>query len=69
MFQTLPIVGEDFGEQTGHDAEVADGEDVQVDQVAQTMNNYSQKRNRSELTQMKCEDIKVFHHYSLLSFP
>lgn len=37
--QTLPVVVEDFGEQTGQDAEVADGEHVDVDNVAQSMNN------------------------------
>lgn len=43
-FQTLPIVGQDFGEQTGQDAEVADGEDVDVDHVTQTVNNCSENR-------------------------
>ena len=48
MFQTLPIVRKDFGEQTRQDAEVTDGEDVDVDHVAQRMNNYSENRNKNK---------------------
>lgn len=51
LADTLPIVGQDFGEQTRQDVEVADGEDVNVDHMAQTMNNCSENRNRSELRQ------------------
>lgn len=50
MIPTLPIVRKDFGEQTRQDTEVADGEDVDVDHMAQTVNHYSQNRNRSAHT-------------------
>lgn len=58
--QALPIVGEDFGEQTCEDAEVADGKDVDVDHVAQTMNNYRRNRHIGELVKMTDKHVKTF---------
>lgn len=44
IIKTSPVVKEDFGEKAGQDAEVADGEDVDVDHVAQTVDNYNENR-------------------------
>lgn len=45
----LPVVEKDFGEQARQDTEVAHGEDVDVDYMAQSMNNCSRHGNRREL--------------------
>lgn len=40
----LPIVGEHFRKQAGKNAEVTDAENVNVDHVTQTMNNWHKKK-------------------------
>lgn len=46
----VPVIEKVFGEETGQDVEVAHGEDVDVDNMGQRVDNCQEKRNGGELT-------------------
>lgn len=44
--QMLPIIEKDFGEEAGQDAEVAHGEDVDVDNVSQRVDHCQEEKQQ-----------------------
>lgn len=45
-FTKVPIIEKDFGEEAGQDAEVADGEDVDVDHMGQRVDHCQEEKQQ-----------------------
>lgn len=46
VLKKIPIIEKDFGEEAGQDAEVADGEDVDVDHMGQRVDHCQEEKQQ-----------------------